>query len=46
MKQASENPIEVTDAEVSLSNAKTSHIQALYDYRIARASMEKAIGIK
>jgi outer membrane protein TolC len=38
------NPIEVTDAEVALSNAKTSHIQALYDYRTAVAGLEKAMG--
>jgi outer membrane protein len=40
------NPIEVTDAEVLLSNAKTANIQALYDYKIARASLEKAMGIR
>jgi outer membrane protein TolC len=40
------NPIEVTDAEVSLSNAKTEHIGALYDYRVSRASIEKAIGFR
>jgi outer membrane protein TolC len=40
------NPIEVTDAEVSLSNAKTSYIQALYDYKVAWASIEKAMGIR
>ncbi len=39
------NPIEVTDAEVSLITAKTSYIQALYDYRVAQASLEKAMGI-
>ncbi len=39
------NPIEVTDAEVSLITAKTSYIQALYDYKIAQASLEKAMGI-
>jgi len=39
------NPIEVTDAEVSLTNAKTAYIQALYDYKIARANIEKAIGV-
>ncbi len=38
------NPIEVTDAEVALSNAKAAHIQALYDYKIAAASLEKAMG--
>jgi outer membrane protein len=40
------NPIEVTDAEVSLLNAKLSYIQALYDYKVARASLEKAMGIR
>jgi len=40
------NPIEVTDAEVSLINAKTSYNQALYDYKIARSSLEKAMGVK
>lgn len=40
------NPIEVTDAEVTLTNAKTSYIQALYNYKIAKASLEKAMGIK
>jgi outer membrane protein TolC len=40
------NPIEVTDAEVSLSNAKTGHIQALYDTKVARASLEKAMGVR
>jgi TolC family type I secretion outer membrane protein len=38
------NPVEVTDAQVAYSSAKTAHIQALYDYRIAQASIEKAIG--
>ena len=40
------NPIEVTDAEVTLANAKTSYIQALYDYKISRASLEKAMGLR
>ncbi|HWR58937.1 MAG TPA: TolC family protein, partial [Thermodesulfovibrionales bacterium] len=40
------SPIEVTDALVSLANAKTAYIAALYDYKVARASMEKAMGIK
>lgn len=40
------NPIEVTDAEVSLTNAKTSYIQALYDYKIAVAAIEKAVGVR
>jgi outer membrane protein len=39
------NPIEVTDAQVSLITAKTSYIQALYDCKIAQAGLEKAMGI-
>lgn len=38
------NPIEVTDAQVAYTNAKTAHIQALYDYKTARAALEKAMG--
>jgi outer membrane protein len=38
------SPLEVTDALVSVSNAKTSYISALYDYKVAKASMEKAMG--
>jgi len=38
------NPIEVTDALVAQSNAKTNFIAALYDYKMAQASMEKATG--
>lgn len=40
------SPIEVTDAQVAYSNSKLSHIQALYDYQIALASLEKAMGSK
>jgi len=40
------NPIEVTDALVAQSNAKTTFIAALYDYKMARATMEKATGEK
>ncbi|MDD5435612.1 MAG: TolC family protein, partial [Nitrospira sp.] len=40
------NPIEVTDAETVLTNAKTTYIQALYDYKISQASLEKAMGAK
>jgi len=40
------NPIEVSDAEVSLAVAKTANNQALYDYRVAQASIEKAMGIR
>ncbi|MFI5304307.1 MAG: TolC family protein [Nitrospiria bacterium] len=37
-------PIEITDAEVSYSNAKTSLVQALYNYNAAFAQFEKATG--
>lgn len=40
------NPIEVTDASVALTNAKTAYIKALYDYKIAIASLEKAMGAR
>ncbi|GAB4411595.1 MAG: TolC family protein [Thermodesulfovibrionales bacterium] len=40
------NPIEVTDAEVVLVNARTAYIQALYDYKVAKASLEKAMGVR
>jgi outer membrane protein len=40
------SPIEVTDAEILLANAKLSHIQALYSYKVSRASLEKAMGMR
>ena len=40
------NPVEVTDSQIAYSNAKTSHIQALSDYNIATASLEKAMGVR
>lgn len=40
------NPIEVTDAEVGLANARTSYIQALYADKVAQASIEKAMGMR
>ncbi|MEW6426745.1 MAG: TolC family protein [Thermodesulfobacteriota bacterium] len=40
------NPVEVTDAEITLANARTAHVQALYDYRIAASTIEKAVGIR
>ena len=36
--------IEQTDAQVLLANAKTSRIQALFDYRVAAAALLKAMG--
>ena len=40
------SPIEVTDAQVGLSSSKLSYIQALYDYKIALANLEKAMGAR
>ncbi|MBF0474102.1 MAG: TolC family protein, partial [Nitrospirae bacterium] len=40
------SPIEVTDAEISYENAKLTHIKALTAYKLAEATIEKAIGIK
>jgi outer membrane protein TolC len=40
------NAIEVTDALVSLNNARTSHAAAVYDYMIAQAGIEKATGVQ
>lgn len=40
------NPIEVADAEVLLANAKLSYIQALYNYKVSQASLEKAMGTR
>ncbi|MBA3070919.1 MAG: TolC family protein, partial [Nitrospirae bacterium] len=40
------NPLEVTDAQIAYSNAKTSYIQALSDYNVAMAGLEKAMGVR
>ena len=40
------NPIEVTDANTGLSNARTTLNQTLYNYKIARASLEKSMGVR
>jgi len=40
------NPIEVTDAEVGIANARTYYIQSLYADKVAQASLEKAMGMK
>ncbi len=40
------NPIEVTDAEVGLTNARTFYIQILYADKVAQASIEKAMGMR
>ena len=38
------SPLEITDAEVTLANARANNIQALYDYKVAEARIEKAMG--
>ena len=37
--------IDVMDAQVALTTAQTNYIQALYDYNIGKASLDKAIGM-
>jgi outer membrane protein TolC len=39
------SPLEITDAEVQLANAKANYIQALYGYKVAEARIEKATGV-
>lgn len=36
--------VERTDSQVLLTNARTQQIQALYDYKVAEARLEKAMG--
>ena len=36
--------LEITDAQVSLANARADYIQALYNYKIAGSKIENAIG--
>jgi outer membrane protein len=44
-KAGSGNSLEMTDAELSLTNAKTAYVQALADCRIASARLHRAMGI-
>ncbi|HLC27242.1 MAG TPA: TolC family protein [bacterium] len=37
--------LDESNAQVSLTNARTSNVQALYNYKTAQASLEKAAGI-
>lgn len=37
--------IDVIDAQLALTQAKTNHLQALYDYNVNKAKLEKAIGV-
>jgi len=38
-------PLEINDAEVLLANARANHINALYDYKVAEARIEKTMGL-
>ena len=40
------NPIEVTDSVAALSTARQAYIAALHDYKVATATIEKAIGVR
>jgi len=37
--------LDVMDAELSLAQAKTNYVQALYDYNTSKAQLEKGMGI-
>jgi len=39
------SPLEITDAEVQLANARANYIQALYNYKIAESKIDKAMGL-
>ncbi len=39
------SPLEVTDAETLLANAKANYVTALYNYKVAEAKIEKAMGL-
>ncbi len=39
------SPIEVTDAQVSFAGARLTYNQAVYDYNIAYANLQKAVGM-
>ncbi|HWR44547.1 TolC family protein [Sporomusa sp.] len=38
--------LDVIDAQLALTQAKTNHTQALYDYNVNMAKLEKSMGIK
>ena len=40
------NPIEVADSVAALSTARQAYIAALHDYKVATATIEKAIGVR
>ena len=38
------NYIELQDAKVNYNNAQQAYVKAIYDYNVARAALEKAMG--
>lgn len=40
------NPIEVTDAQVAYVEARKNYIDTLYQYQVARESLQKAMGLR
>jgi len=38
--------LDVIDAELGLAQSKTNYIQALYDYNVSKAQLDKAMGVK
>ena len=38
------NIIEVTDAQVQFAQADLNYVRALYDYKVAEAKLDKAVG--
>jgi outer membrane protein len=45
-KEGVGDPIQVADASVALINAKIAYIEALYNCKVGRASLELAMGLK
>ncbi len=45
-KEGVGDPIQVADANAALVSAKIAYIQALYDCKVGRASLELAMGLK
>lgn len=37
--------LDVFDAQLALTQAKTNHVQALYDYNVNKAKLDKAMGV-
>ncbi|MDF2501555.1 MAG: type secretion outer membrane protein TolC family [Anaerosporomusa subterranea] len=37
--------LDVIDAQLALTQAKTNHVQALYDHKVSRAQLDRAMGV-